>query len=42
MIVCIVYDRAAYSDGVMVSVRGNSDSEPVPCAGNDGTLIVVR
>ncbi|KAL8279423.1 hypothetical protein RQP46_008235 [Phenoliferia psychrophenolica] len=34
--------KAAYSDGVMVPVKVGGDSEPVPSAGNDGTLIVVE
>ena len=34
--------RAAYSDGVMIPVKaGTKDSFAIPCAGNDGTLIVV-
>jgi DNA mismatch repair protein MLH1 len=33
--------RATYSDGIMVPSKKDGDAEPVPCAGNDGTLIVV-
>ncbi|SCZ97076.1 BZ3500_MvSof-1268-A1-R1_Chr4-2g06975 [Microbotryum saponariae] len=35
--------KASYSDGVMIPVKaGATSNEPVPCAGNDGTLIVVE
>lgn len=35
--------RAAYADGEMVPVKsGSKDSTPVPCAGNDGTVLAVR
>ncbi|SCV69555.1 BQ2448_2575 [Microbotryum intermedium] len=35
--------KAAYSDGVMIPVKaGVTSNEPVPCAGNDGTLIIVE
>ncbi|GAA6046741.1 hypothetical protein JCM3770_003144 [Rhodotorula araucariae] len=35
--------KAAYSDGAMVPVKsGSDDASPVPCAGNDGTVLVVE
>ncbi|GJN93144.1 hypothetical protein Rhopal_006191-T1 [Rhodotorula paludigena] len=35
--------KAAYSDGVMIPVKsGSSDASPIPCAGNDGTVLVVE
>ncbi|KAI5476391.1 DNA mismatch repair protein MLH1 [Pseudohyphozyma bogoriensis] len=34
--------KAAYSDGVLVPVKSGGEPVPVPCAGNDGTLIVVE
>ncbi|GAA5899640.1 hypothetical protein JCM8208_000614 [Rhodotorula glutinis] len=35
--------KAAYADGEMVPVKsGSEDSAPVPCAGNDGTVLAVE
>ena len=34
--------RAAFSDGKMVPLRLGAAAEPKPCAGNQGTLIVVE
>ncbi|BGP42915.1 DNA mismatch repair protein Mlh1 [Rhodotorula kratochvilovae] len=35
--------KAAYSDGAMVPVKsGSNDAAPVPCAGNDGTVLSVE
>ncbi|GAA5984671.1 hypothetical protein JCM10908_003452 [Rhodotorula pacifica] len=35
--------KAAYADGVMVPVKsGSTDTAAVPCAGNDGTVLVVE
>ncbi|GAA5921005.1 hypothetical protein JCM3775_004044 [Rhodotorula graminis] len=35
--------KAAYADGDMVPVKsGSKDSAPVPCAGNDGTVLAVE
>ncbi|KAK4704279.1 DNA mismatch repair protein MLH1, partial [Phenoliferia sp. Uapishka_3] len=34
--------KAAYSDGVMIPIKSGGDAQPVPSAGNDGTLIVVE
>ena len=34
--------RAAFSDGKMVPLRPGATAEAKPCAGNQGTLIVVE
>ncbi|TNY23865.1 hypothetical protein DMC30DRAFT_443994 [Rhodotorula diobovata] len=35
--------KAAYSDGVMIPVKsGSDDPAPIPCAGNDGTVLAVE
>lgn len=34
--------KAAYADGVMVPIKAGAEAQPVPCAGNDGTLLVVE
>lgn len=40
---CPHMHRAAYSDGVMIPVKsGSDDPAPIPCAGNDGTVLAVR
>ncbi|BGP57805.1 DNA mismatch repair protein Mlh1 [Rhodotorula sphaerocarpa] len=35
--------KAAYADGAMIPVKsGSSDASAIPCAGNDGTVLVVE
>ncbi|CEQ39385.1 SPOSA6832_00914, partial [Sporobolomyces salmonicolor] len=35
--------KASYSDGKMIPVKsGSTDPSPVPCAGNDGTVLLVE
>lgn len=34
--------RAAFSDGKMVPLRPGAAAQPKPCAGNQGTLIVIE
>ena len=34
--------RASYSDGKIVSAKPGGQAEPKPCAGNQGTQIVVE
>lgn len=33
--------RACYADGALTSVKAGANSDPKPCAGNDGTTITV-
>jgi DNA mismatch repair protein MLH1 len=37
----ITFLRASYSDGKLVPPLAGQNSEPKPCAGNDGTTIMV-
>lgn len=33
--------RACYADGALTPVKAGANSDPKPCAGNDGTTITV-
>ena len=40
--VYITHPRASYSDGKLIPLRPEGPAEPKPCAGNQGTQIVVE